>query len=377
MKKSVVILAKEFGVGGAQFVTYQIAKVLHDAKITVRVIAADKGETYDRVESEGIEIYHFPQWEKDPFGRELEKYIEGFDIVLNSNFLFLVETLVFLKIKMNFELYMIFHAGIDYVMQRVLPFHRGIDRFVLTEKLKVILISKGVPANKINTMKNFIDTDLLTIKTPRITERLKKEYNIPVDATVIGMLTRIAGDKNLQDAIRIFESVCEISNQYYFILIGSALKIPWVQIYRSKVMNQIERSPYKNRIIVLENETVEKIYATLPIMDIMINTSPSEGLPISLLEGMGAGVYCVFPSFTEIPSILYSRGSVILIRQRILSSELFGDNVYTEQEKQLFVDEIMSLDKNKMNKTCNLAKDYIVKNYSVKAQKETILKYFS
>ena len=114
-------------------------------------------------------------------------------------------------------------------------------------------------------------------------------------------------------------------------------------------MKEIERMMLEDKVIITGQVDNEDMYKYISCFSISINTSPSEGLPISLLEQMACGIHCVYPSHGEIPSVLEGYGTVVKINQKKSFDKSNRNNYiysrYTKKELYPFVREIERINK--------------------------------
>ncbi len=111
-------------------------------------------------------------------------------------------------------------------------------------------------------------------------EFIKKEYNIPEEAVVIGNLAVFREQKDLGTWLKAFKIINKSFPDVYGLLVGAGPK-------EEELKNLINSYGIENRVILpgLQIDTV----AYFSAMDIFMMSSQFEGLPIALLEAMSTG----------------------------------------------------------------------------------------
>jgi glycerol-3-phosphate cytidylyltransferase len=165
------------------------------------------------------------------------------------------------------------------------------------------------------------------------------------------MITRISPDKNILDAIKILS---KLDNNTKLLIVGDAPEKEEAKPYKNEVLDEIKKYNLQDRVIITGHVNNEDVIKYASCFNVAINTSPSEGLPISLLEQMSIGIHCVYPSHGEIPLVLSGCGSVIEMKQRKSFDHSSDDYIFSrfkDFEIDMFVNEIKSiLNKNTIDK---------------------------
>ncbi|WP_108172906.1 glycosyltransferase [Christiangramia gaetbulicola] len=109
---------------------------------------------------------------------------------------------------------------------------------------------------------------------------IKKEYNIPEEAIVIGNLAVFREQKDIKTWVKSFKIINDRFPEVYALLVGAGPK-------EEEIKQLIETYGLQNRIILpgLQTNTV----AFFSAMDVFMMSSQFEGLPIALLEAMSTG----------------------------------------------------------------------------------------
>lgn len=109
---------------------------------------------------------------------------------------------------------------------------------------------------------------------------IKKEYNIPEEAIVIGNLAVFREQKDIKTWVKSFKIISDRFPEVYALLVGAGPK-------EEEIKQLIETYSLQSRIILpgLQTNTV----AFFSAMDVFMMSSQFEGLPIALLEAMSTG----------------------------------------------------------------------------------------
>lgn len=109
---------------------------------------------------------------------------------------------------------------------------------------------------------------------------IKKEFNIPEEAIVIGNLAVFREQKDIKTWVKSFKIISDRFPEVYALLVGAGPK-------EEEIKQLIETYGLQNRIILpgLQTNTVDFFSA----MDVFMMSSQFEGLPIALLEAMSTG----------------------------------------------------------------------------------------
>lgn len=115
---------------------------------------------------------------------------------------------------------------------------------------------------------------------------LRKEWNIPEDAKIVGMMGRVNSWKGQQDFLKAANIVMEKNKDVYTVFIGSAFE---GEEWREKELaDRIAESPYKDRIVNCgyrtDSEGIYKLYDVF----VLPSTNP-DPLPTVVLEAMSTG----------------------------------------------------------------------------------------
>lgn len=131
-------------------------------------------------------------------------------------------------------------------------------------------------------------------------EELRREFNLPSTAFVIGHTGRYVYAKNHETILQVAFTLCQKFDDVYFVLAGKGVD----EAYRETIVEK----GLENKILLLGYR--KDVLRLLPLLDLFYFPSVTEGQPNSLIEAMIIGLPVVasdIPSIKEcVPSVLYS-----------------------------------------------------------------------
>ena len=135
------------------------------------------------------------------------------------------------------------------------------------------------PEITVQTLLNGVNTKKFK-RNNVVAEGIKKKYNIPDEALVIGNLAVFREQKDLVSWVKAFKRINKLFPEIYGLLVGAGPM-------EEEIKSLIKIYKLENRIILpgLQTNTV----GFLSAMDIFMMSSQFEGLPIALLEAMSTG----------------------------------------------------------------------------------------
>lgn len=159
-------------------------------------------------------------------------------------------------------------------------------------------IKKGlIKSDDVKTISMSIDVAKFLYRDENDAVSKKNELRIPKDSFVVGMIGRVAFQKDPETFIRVADIVNKKNKSVYFIWIGDGDLMGEM----SDLVNILDLG--KNVFFVGEQKSGD-IPGWLSFMDVVLFTSRFEGLPISLLEAMAAKKNIVAAEVGSIPDII-------------------------------------------------------------------------
>ncbi|WP_281888531.1 glycosyltransferase [Paenibacillus sp. YYML68] len=282
-------------VGGAEKVALDMMKGLHCQGYRFTVVTTlDSTNPWQEVfEDLTCDIFHLPRYALNGQMEDaLIQLIEarGIHIVhINNSELGYVSLT---RIKSRFshiKTLSLLHAYVpslpwDYVrkaahMDTYLDHH-----IVIKPSIKQVMINKlAIAPDKVTVIPNGVDIERYK-PTPQAQKlQLRQQRMLPGDSFIITFLGRLAQDKAPERFIRVCERIAALHPELplRFHLIGDGP-------LHDSVLASIQESKYRHQFACMGH--CSDIEVQLAISDLLVNTSPSEGLPIAGLEAMAAGV---------------------------------------------------------------------------------------
>ena len=149
------------------------------------------------------------------------------------------------------------------------------------------LIEEGIHENRLVMVKNGINTELFYPPDESERKKLRRRYNIPDDAFVIGFSAKRSSDSSNRKGINILEKLIAESGVRYpsvwWVIRGPG----WQSLVKqqSDLGARITHLPF-----LLDKKDVAESYR---LMDSYVVTSRIEGGPVPLFEAMSSGLGCI------------------------------------------------------------------------------------
>lgn len=347
--KKILFLMYLNDIGGAEYVSYQHIKACKELGYSPVVISADKGMFFNKIKELDVDLYYSKLYEinSDSVINILYNLSNSCEIIYNCNYFGITPYIKALKELKEFKYYTIAHSDIEWVINSLFEYDVITDKYiVIHDKIRDEFNKKGVCNTRIITIPNYVDHNLISENVETFNNRnIKRNLGIKDEDFVIGMVTRISPDKNILDSIKIISKLN--IEKVKLLIVGDAPNTTEAQPYKKEVLDYIKELKLENKVIITGHVNNNDVYKYISVFNISLNTSPSEGLPISLLEQMSCGIHCVYPSHGEIPLVLEGYGSVININQRKSFDKNDTDNYifnrFKDEELSLFIDEILKI----------------------------------
>lgn len=117
--------------------------------------------------------------------------------------------------------------------------------------------------------------------------RYRKEWNIPEDALVIGMVGAVKPQKNYCRALAILKAFLE-KRDAYLVIVGGPVNMAVGRTEWTKVVDEVHRLGVRHRVAM--PGFIPSATACIPAFDVMMNSSNFEGLSIATLEVLVNGI---------------------------------------------------------------------------------------
>ena len=192
-------------------------------------------------------------------------------------------------------------------------------------------------------IKNGINIDRFAYNK-KFRDEIRRTYNIPKDAFVIGHIGRFEKEKNHKFLLNLCE---KLDKKYYFLCAGEGT-------LKNIIQQEIIKKKLAGRFIILPfTEETEKLYSA---MDVFCMPSFYEGLPIVAVEAQASGLPCIF--------------SDTISKQ----ANICGNNYYLSIENTLDWIDLISRISEKRNNNKNLLKE---NGFDIKDTANTLERIFN
>ncbi|MEK7703135.1 MAG: glycosyltransferase [Nitrospirota bacterium] len=232
------------------------------------------------------------------------------------------------------------------LMSKIISFFsRGFEKIIsdshsVTEHMIVV---QGLPAEKIATIYNGIDTDLYA--TALRDEALLSEFGIPMGSKIIGAVGRLESEKNHATLLSAFQKVSRIIPNAYLVIVGDGT-------LRDQLTAQARSLHIDTHVVFLGSR--RDVYRLLPLFDLFVLPSKSEGLPLAILEAMAAKIPIVATRVGGIPEIIRDQETGWLVPPE--DSAAMGEGIVA-----------LLLDRKRANSFSEAAFKVVVSRFSIQA----------
>ena len=208
--------------------------------------------------------------------------------------------------------------------------------FAVSEFTKKILISFGVASNKIVVTYNGTDLNRFDIsKKNTFREEIRKEFNIPNKALVIGIIGRQDGFKGHHKLLKSFEKLYNDYPNVYVLLVGDGNALASNQKYA------VDKNIDKRTKFAGLRFDVEKFHASFDIFTLLSNKG-LEMFPNVLIEAMTYEIPFVATNTTGVPETASNGEGFICDCEDI--------DCFTEKFKKLLNDKELRLSMGKIGR---------------------------
>jgi glycosyltransferase involved in cell wall biosynthesis len=161
----------------------------------------------------------------------------------------------------------------SYMMDRVISVSEPLSNYLVS--------SVKVNNKKITTIINGVDTDKFAPLKERDKRVRRRELGLQEEANIIGTVCRLDAIKNLNLLIGSVPAILQNDPDCQFVIIGDGPQEKWLK-EQSLKLKQSEKVVFMGR--------VAEVNRVLPVFDMYVNTSLSEGTSMTILEAMSCGL---------------------------------------------------------------------------------------
>lgn len=291
---------------GADIVLLELLKNLDKNKFEPYVILPCGGPLVDKLKENNIwvDVIEYPILRRkyfNPLGifnywKNYLRYSKKINDIVNEKEIGIVHTntsavLEGIYIKKRSNLHLVWHIHEIIVKPKFM--HKILSYLIARNSDKVITVSNAVKNHldstgyfkkNIEVIYNGVDNNIFSPKND--SDYIRKEFNIPMDAKIVGMIGRVNAWKGQKDFLKAVEVVLEKHHNVYVMLVGGVFEgEEWRVDELKEIINNMKN---KNRIIFSDyREDTKNIYTLYDIF-VLPSTNP-DPLPTVVLESMASG----------------------------------------------------------------------------------------
>ena len=375
MKKvNVLFIMPQMAIGGTENLIYSLARNLDRKKFNPELAWFYGEKTCDQFKKLEIPLYHIPKLKRfdiltmKKLGDILKK--DDIDIVNAHHFMPMFYAFYGSKIKHGVKLVYTEHS--KWEIEQVSFKWKIIGCYLMKKLDAVVGVSKLVtdslqskfkitPA-KIHTIKNGIEIDKFTKNKNRF---LKDKLNIADDTIIIGIIANFRKVKNHIFLLKAFNELLQKDNKVKLLLIGKGFKGD-SENTEGEIRKFIYEKKIDKKVLLLGHRS--DIPALLSIIDIFCLTSKKEGLPLSILEAMAAGIPIVGTDVEGIRDVICNGENGFLVKLDDVSG--LKDILHVLINNKSLIDKLSRNSK-------NIAKEFYSLDYCIRGYEDLFISLMS
>lgn len=146
---------------------------------------------------------------------------------------------------------------------------------------RALIENEGIPADRVDVIYNGIDLSRFQQSAPESTEKIRRNLGIDEDCFVACLVGRLNDLKDHSTAIRTAQRVAAVHPNFRMLFVGEGEE-------RKKIVAEIKERKLEEIVTLLG--TRHDIPDILHASDVNFLSSISEGIPLTLIEGMAASL---------------------------------------------------------------------------------------
>ena len=176
----------------------------------------------------------------------------------------------------------------EYVDRQIMKLIRNI--VAVSEGHKRQIVAIGIPDGRITVVHNavFVPEQLQR-------EKIRERFSLPGDAVLVISVGRLSPEKNFAGLIEAATPIILQRNNIYFIVLGEG-------VLRQELEQQIFGKGLQSRFLLPGFS--DDVQSLLTDANIFVSSSHTEGLPVAVLEGAGAGLPVVATAVGGTPEVV-------------------------------------------------------------------------
>lgn len=176
----------------------------------------------------------------------------------------------------------------EFLDRQTFKFARNI--VAVSEGHKRQIVAAGIPDKSITVIHNAV-----FVPEEFVDENIRKRYSLPENAMVVISAGRLSPEKNFAGLIDAAAPIIKERDHVYFIVLGEG-------VLRQELEQQIDMAGLRGRFML--PGFVADVQSLLADADIFVSSSHTEGLPVAVLEGAGAGLPVVATAVGGTPEVI-------------------------------------------------------------------------
>lgn len=211
---------------------------------------------------------------------------------------------------------------------------KNLDHIVcISENIRQIMINDGIPESKMSIIHSGVDTHRFDAVKPY--EDFRVNWNIPVDAVIIGTIAAFAGHKDYPNLIKAASLVLEQRSDVCFMAVGEGELLGDMQSL-VKSLNISERFIFTG--------FQQEVGKFLKSFDIFVLASKMEGLGTSVLDAMSVGLPIICTEAGGIPEMICngSNGILVPVHESFLLSKAILDLINNPNYRNILGDNALT-----------------------------------
>ena len=191
-------------------------------------------------------------------------------------------------------------------------FLRAVSRFAFVSRASWRAFGHRVPESRGVVVYDGVDVSTRHVESEHEADRraVRLEFNIPDDATIIGMVARVDKQKDYETLAKAAARIVTATARIRFLIVG-AYSIEQAQMHH---FEQVKRWLSANRVseYFIFTDFRSDVPRLLRAMDIVVLSTHFEGLPLVLLESMASGKPVVATAVDGVPEVVTDRETGLL-----------------------------------------------------------------
>ncbi len=172
----------------------------------------------------------------------------------------------------------------------------------ISEGIKKVLLSQGVPADKVTCVHSAVDAEKYQNPAPKTV--FLQEFGLPTDAFCIGVIAQLIPRKGHRYLLQVLSQLIHKNPQLQVVIFGKGA-------LSSTLKDQVEKSGLQQHVTFTGfRNDLEKWIGCL---DLVVHPADIEGLGVSLLQAAAAGVPIVASRAGGMPEIVHHEKNGLLI----------------------------------------------------------------